>query len=345
MDGLLLASRLLLAAVLAVAAVAKLRDPAGTRGALAGFQVPARYRHPVSVVLPIVEIGIAVLLLPAATAEAAALAAAALLAGFTGGLLSVLARGEEVECNCLGSISRRPVGWPAVLRNVGLLGLAGFVAVGGADEPGPSATAWIGGLGASEAIALGIALALAISCALNLAFSWQLMKQNGRLRAELARLSDAEGAPDEGASLGDPAPKFELPLLGGGRLSLEALLAPGRGATILFSDPRCTACDPLLPAIGRIQGTDAAGPVVMIVDGDPEAVSAKAAEHGIEPVLLADGFELARSYGVPGIPAVVRIGADGVIAERTIGGTDSAELLAGLDPSPSIEIVMAGGRA
>ncbi len=342
MDAVLIAARLILAGVFAFAALAKLRDPAGTREALAAFRVPARLRHPLSLALPVVELAVAVLLVPTGTARAAALAAAVLLVAFTVGLISVLARGEEVECNCLGSISRRPVGRLAVARNVALLALAGLVALASSAPP---AVAWIGGLSSAEAVGVVVALALALACALNFAFAWQLMKQNGRLRAELAGLqAEPPQSAGEAPAPGDPLPAFELPALTGGRLSLAQLLAQGRGATILFSDPGCSACDPLLPAIGRIQRDESVGPVVMIVNGDPEAAGAKAAEHGIDPVLLAEDFDLARSYGVPGIPALVRVGADGRLAERAIGAAESGELLAGIEGVPDLGEVLAGRR-
>ena len=341
MDPALVIARILLATVFAVAAVAKFRDPAGTRAALAGFRLPPRLRHPISLALPAVELALAVMLVPSATAQIAAVGASVLLAGFTIGLASVVARGDEVECNCLGSISRRPVGGLTIIRNVVLLALAGLVATAGA---GPSAIAWIGGLDQTETVGLAVASVLAIACALNFAFAWQLMKQNGRLRAELAEIGPGASAGEEGAALGDPAPPFELPALGGGAISLEQLLGPGRGVTIVFSDAACSACDPLLPTVGRVGRDEAAGPLVMIVNGDEEAARTKAAEHGIDPVLFQDDFALARSYGVPGIPAVIRLAADGSIAGRGVGAVESAALLAELDPAPALGVAVAGGQ-
>lgn len=343
MDALLIVARLLLAAVFAVAAVGKLRDVAGTRRALAGFRVPARLRSPLSLGLPLLELAIAALLVPAPTARIGALAAAVLLLAFTVALISVLVRGEEVECNCLGSVSRRPVSALTVARNVALSAVAGFVALAG---PGASAVSWLDALSTTEAVGLGIAAALAVACAVNFAFSWQLLKQNGRLRVELAAIEGAEAREtDLGAAIGDPAPAFGLASLAGEELSLRGLLEAGRGATVLFSDAACSACDPLLPTIGRLQRDERVGPVVMIVNGDVEAARVKAAEHGIAPVLFQEDFELARSYGVPGIPAVVRIGEDGRIADRGIGAVESAGLLAGLGVGPELGEALLGGGA
>src|SRR5262245_11676744 len=66
MDTALLIARLILAAVFAVAGVAKLLDRDGTREGLEGFGVPARIATPGALILPLVEIAVAVLLLPVA---------------------------------------------------------------------------------------------------------------------------------------------------------------------------------------------------------------------------------------------------------------------------------------
>ncbi|HUO73942.1 MAG TPA: MauE/DoxX family redox-associated membrane protein, partial [Solirubrobacteraceae bacterium] len=61
-------SLLLLACVFGLAGVAKLLDRAGTRQAVQGFGVPPRVVGAVAVVVPLVELAIAALLVPAATA-------------------------------------------------------------------------------------------------------------------------------------------------------------------------------------------------------------------------------------------------------------------------------------
>ena len=324
MDAVLLAARLLLAALFVIAAVGKLADLTGTRAMLARFGVPASLRHPGSIALPLLELIAAVALIPAGTAAAGAVGAALLLTTFTFALARVLARGDEVDCNCFGSAGSRPVTRMTVARNLALLGLALLVVFAGWGDPGPSAVAWIGDLDGTEAIGLAIAAVLAIACALNFAFSWQLMKQNGRLLATIEELRSAD-AGDAGTGLqpGDPVPGFDLAALGGGRLQLDALLQPGAGLTIVFSDPDCAACDPLLPAIGRLQADPSnPRPLVVISQGEIEGIRAKAGEHGLGPVLLQDDFAYAYSLGVGGMPAVVQIAADGTLEAKPALGTE-----------------------
>jgi uncharacterized membrane protein YphA (DoxX/SURF4 family) len=72
--GLLLVLRLMLAAVFAVAAVAKLADPAALRATLVRFGLP-RPLEPAAVLLPAAELAIALALLSARLAWFGSLAA------------------------------------------------------------------------------------------------------------------------------------------------------------------------------------------------------------------------------------------------------------------------------
>src|SRR4051794_40463667 len=99
-DLALIAARLLLAAVFVVAALAKLADRAGSRQTLAEFGVPVVLAAPLGVVLPLVELTVALLLMPVATAWMGALGALALVLVFIAGIGSNLARGRAPTCRC-----------------------------------------------------------------------------------------------------------------------------------------------------------------------------------------------------------------------------------------------------
>jgi uncharacterized membrane protein YphA (DoxX/SURF4 family) len=245
LDEPILIARLALAVVFAVAAIGKLGDLDGSRQTVERFGVPARFARPVGVLIPLAELAIAVgLLIAVATVPWAALAAALLLAVFCAAIVRVLARGEAPECNCFGSLGSAPVGRGTLARNVVLIGVAGFVAVAGWSDGGISAWTWIGDLDAAG----GIAVALAVLMVAHLAFSWQLFRQNGRLLDRVSRLEaghthDAKS----GLPIGEPAPRSVLPDLDGHDVVLDDLLALGRGALLVFTDPACGHCDPLLP--------------------------------------------------------------------------------------------------
>ena len=75
MDAALLVARLLLAAVFAVAGLAKLADREGSERALKVFGLPAPLASPFAILLPVAELAVAVALLPVATAWFGALGA------------------------------------------------------------------------------------------------------------------------------------------------------------------------------------------------------------------------------------------------------------------------------
>lgn len=323
MDVLALIGRFALAAAFVMAALGKLSDRDGSRRAVQRFGVPAAFAGGVGVGLPLVELAIAGGLVVRASAALAAIAAASLLVLFCAGILRLLARGEQPDCHCFGAIGSAPVGRGTLVRNLVLLGLAGFVAVATWNGAGAGISGVVIDPGAA-------ALVLGVVVVLNVAFSWQLFQQNGRL---LERVSDLEAARqrsvDDGDSLavGDPAPAFALPDLDGRTVSLGDLLRGGRGAVLVFTDPACGSCNPLLPALGRIR-QEHETPVAVISRGPWADNHAKAQEHGIAPLLLQEDFEVAERYRVFGLPGAVLVDAAGRIASpRAAGAQAVGELL------------------
>jgi peroxiredoxin len=347
---ILVLSRLLLAAVFATAAVAKLGRRAETESTLGAFGVGLGPRRPLALALPLVELAIAAALLPAASAPYAGVAAFGLLAVFTVVVARVLRRGEQVDCNCFGSFGSSRISRRTLARNLVLLVPAGVVAVAGWSDPGPSVVPWIGDLGATALLAIlgGVALIVA---ALAFALAWQLMRQNGRLLERLDALDGGTGggalapgvAPAQAQVAGKPVPFFTLPDLDGRPVGLADLLAEDRELLLFFSDPGCHACNPVLPAVGRLQREPGAGPLTVVMSlGDAEANRVKASEHGLELVLLQEDFELARALGISGMPGAVLIGRDGRIAAEPAQGTDQvAALLAGFEPIAAAESISA----
>jgi hypothetical protein len=170
-DLALPAARLLLAAVFAAAAAAKLLDRAATRRTLADFGLPARLARPGAVGLPLAEAAVAVLLLPPPTASWGAAAALVLLLVFVLAMARSLARGRRPSCNCFGRQHSTPVGGLTLARNGGLAAVAGWVLLMG---PGASLD--------------GTAL-LILAFGAQAWLSSQLLRQNGRL---LNRIREVE---------------------------------------------------------------------------------------------------------------------------------------------------------
>ena len=342
LDAILLVLRLVLAAVFVIAAVAKLTDREGARRSLVDFGVPAGLAPAVAVGLPIAELLLAAGLVVSATAWVAALGAAVLLAAFSVAVGLALMRGRESDCHCFGRLSAERIGPGTLARNLALLALAGFAAVAGYGNAGTSATAWLGDLSTGARAGPGWRAVLVAGLGLNFAFLYQLFKQNGRLWAEVEQLR--EGA-RLGPAIGDPAPRFALPDLTGAEVELADLLADGRGAMLVFTDPRCSACDALLPLIAGLERDPAADPKpVLISRGPAEQVRAKASGHGVERVLLSgEDFELAQSFGVTGTPGAIVLDRSGRIAGEAVLGTQRVSALLAQGPEePALVLVEAG---
>ena len=161
MGSLLLALRLVLAVVLGTAGAAKLARPAALRETAVQFGLP-RGLAPASIVIPVVEIGIAAMLLPARLAWAGALAALTLLVVFSAAVAAQLARGRRPECNCFGAIHTKPIGVATLARNAVFLGCAAAVVSAGHAAAGPSAVAWAGGPLLTAVV--GLSLLVAAQC-------------------------------------------------------------------------------------------------------------------------------------------------------------------------------------
>lgn len=97
------------------------------------FGVPAGLAGLVSVLLPIAELAIAILLVPELTASMAAAGALLLLAVFVAAIGANLARGRRPECNCFGQLHSAPVGTRTIARNLLLAVLAALMLAGPGD--------------------------------------------------------------------------------------------------------------------------------------------------------------------------------------------------------------------
>jgi peroxiredoxin len=362
-----LLARLALAAVFALAATTKLGRRAETESTLEAFGFPTRLRPPIAAALPAVELAVAITLLPAASAPYAAVAALLLLAAFSLAVARVLARGDQVECNCFGSLGDDRVTGSTLVRDLVLMVPAAFLVAVSWSEAGPSAIAWIGSMSATAVVAALAGLAL-VAGVVGLAFAWQLMRQNGRLLERLEALegtgAGAIGAPAAGVTaasviaarrsqIGKLVPSFSLPDLDGREFTLADLLGPGRGLLLVFGDPGCHACNPVLPEVGRRQRDPGAGPLPVVMSlGDVETNRVKASEHGLDLVLLQKDFDLARSLGVSGMPGAVLVGRDGRVAAEPVDDSDRvAALLAETATAPpsdelasSLQLTMVEGR-
>ena len=121
MSGVGYCAAVAVACVLAWAGVAKWSRPRGTAASFEALGLPAS--SVLARAVPLSELCVAAALLVAP--RVGAVAAVALLAAFTAVLVRALMSGSGVGCACFGSSSARPVSAVELVRNAGLLGLAG----------------------------------------------------------------------------------------------------------------------------------------------------------------------------------------------------------------------------
>jgi len=221
-------ARLALAAVLALAAASKVAAPRSSQAALATFGVPpGRTRWIAWVAVVAAELALATGV--AAGIDAAAWAAAGLLALFAAALAVALGRGRRgAPCACFGSRSR--VGLVGVARNLALA--AAFAAL-----PWLPAVS----LGTEGWLAVGLTVALAGVAGLAVAVL-ALAREIGLLRLQLAPQAALE-IPAEGPPVGEWSSLAErFGLTPGARLALA-----------VFSSPGCRLCRSLEPAVQSLR--------------------------------------------------------------------------------------------
>ena len=339
MDAALLVARLLLAVVFFTAGLAKLADRGGSRNAVAAFGIPGALAGPLALILPLAELVTAVALIPTATARSGALAALVLLSVFVVAISVNLAKGRQPDCHCFGQLHSSPAGWPTLIRNGLLAGVAGFIVWQGWQDGGASAIAWVANLTAGTAAAL---VGGAVVVTVVVLQSWSvlhLLRQYGRLLLRVDSLEAAVGsgyggtaglvpAPPVGLSVGSTAPGFALSGMYGETLTLAALRSSGKPVMLIFAAASCGPCEALMPEIAQWQQTHAnALTIAVISSGAPDAVTAIAREHGIANVLLQPGYEVAESFQYLGTPGAVVVAPDGRIASGVVGGIDAVRSL------------------
>lgn len=349
-DAALLAGRLVLAAVFAVAGASKLVDRKGVGEALAGFGLPPRLASPVGRALPLGELFVAAALVPRTSAWWGALGALGLLLLFTAVVARSLLRGERPDCRCFGQLRAAPVGWLTLVRNGLLALLAAFVLGAGWSAPGPSVIGWLTDVPAADRPAaifgfVAVVLLVAVIAMLVVVLVRQAVVM-ARLNAIEVRLDETTGAPaerpqapepDRGLPVGALAPTFALPDLDGQTRSLASFLAPGRPVLLLFVASDCQPCEALAPKIAGWQRERAESVTMVLVStGSAEDNRAKFRGIGSRAVVLQAGSEVADAYAASWTPAAVLIAPTGRLASPVSYGDSEISGLVAHAGAPTV---------
>jgi peroxiredoxin len=341
MDTLLVAAQLLLAAVFAVAGVAKLLDLNGSRRAVLDFGVPAPAARIIGTALPVAEIATAVGLLFVPTARWAALAALLLLGGFIAGIANAMRKGQAPDCNCFGQLHSAPAGRGTLARNIVLAAVAIFVV---AEGPAPAINDWIAARSAAELVAIGLGIALAVLAAV----AWRLRTENAELRTRPAHEHDHPKPEDferEGLPIGDEAPDFELADVRGERHSLSALLGLGRPVVLFFTSPECGPCGGLLPDLARWQETlSDRATVAVVARGTAQDNAEFFAGHNMINLLVDGDSAVFDAYNIRSTPTAVAITPDRRVALAPAGGLHMPEVVMRIMIRPRLQDGSADGQ-
>jgi thiol-disulfide isomerase/thioredoxin/uncharacterized membrane protein YphA (DoxX/SURF4 family) len=326
-------ARPLLAVVFLLAGIAKLADRGGSRKALTDFGVPVRLASPLGIVLPIVELTVAVILIPSRSAWLGAAGALSLLLAFTIVISINLARGRKPDCHCFGQLHSAPAGWSTLARNAVMACVAGFLVWEGQRNPAPSLVSWLSGLTVPERVTLLGGLLVVAFLAGQAALLLQILRQQGRMllrldafEARLGATGTAVQSPTTfpGLPMGSPAPGFRLSGLDGKTVSLEGLVAESKPVLLLFTNPNCGPCQSLLPEVGRWQREHGAKLTIALVsEGKAAENRAKTAAHGPILVLLQQKREVAEIYQAWATPTAVLVWPDGMIGSPAVQGAEA----------------------
>lgn len=347
MEILLWVARVILAIVFGVAGIAKLMDREGARRALTGFGVSAVLAAPLAWALPIVEILVAVALLPLATAWLGGIGALILLTIFLLGISVNLIKGNAPDCHCFGQLHSEPVSWSVFARNLLLALIAALIAVRGKDNAGLSAVGWLSELRAGEAVSLCLSAVAVALLLLAFVLLRKVLKQQTALLetvsalkktidedyAEIAsveRPMERQDAlpPVEGLPVGAVAPSFTLPTLTGQQVSLADLRARGNAVLLLFVSPGCSPCKTLLPHVRAWQRDYAEHlTIVLLSNGTAKEAQAKLARYEVAPLLLQGESSIADEYQAKWTPAAVLIDRRGRIASPVTSGDEAIRAL------------------
>lgn len=307
--------RIALSAVFGVAGVTKLIDPRGTREAVKNFGSPEPLAPFISIVLPLIELAVAVGLLFTSTSPVSALAALLVLLLFIVAISVNLARGRTHDCHCFGQIYSRPLGWPTLLRNVIFALGAIFVWRQSGSSPGLSLLDTLAQVSSSVWPLLFVVLVLVVGILI------YLQRQPERQASET--LAAPVGLPPNST-----APAFALKAYAGGTTSLAQLLAYGRPLLLIFTNPNCGPCVTLFAEVKEWQQTHREQLTIALISvGTIKENFVNVARNGLGQVLLQEQREVAEKYGAKVTPTAVLVSTEGTIASPLAAGADDIRAL------------------
>lgn len=335
----LLLPPLLLAALLIVSGVAKVRHAEETRNAFSQLRLPRLLTDsPAPRVLPWAEIALALALLvaPAPFAVVVAMVALLLFVAYLAVIVRALGFGYPVTCSCFGRLGLGEVTRRTAVRNVLLVVVAALTVWSATAQDSvvvrlaeASATTWVW-------LAL-VVLTLAVVIA---TFGGS---KGEPLASSLG--TDVESEDDQELDYSrQPLPFAALEDESGRSLPLTSLISEG-AVLLVFVSPGCGPC---VTPIEQIPAWDELlGPVkVRAVVSLPLETALGSVPHLAERILHDPQGTLARIFGV-GTPGAVLLGGDGLLAGGPVQGREAVmdfieDVRAELEEAGALEVLSPG---
>jgi uncharacterized membrane protein YphA (DoxX/SURF4 family) len=353
MDSFLLAARLVLALVLFFAGAMKLASLTASTKALTDLGVPDLLARPIAIVLPPLEIAIALALLSTTLAWWGATATLLLMLIFTAVLGINLARGRTADCHCFGQLSNNATALPALWRNQMLAALALLLMWQGWTNTGPDVFSSLASFTATDRVRLTIGIVLLGVFAARKQLVAALRRRNSSIQGKVpltagtANRSLAAGTPamfrTAGLPVGTVVPNV---ILRRGNHShtvkLHSLFHSGKPRMLIFIDPDCVTCKALLPQINDWSSRYAHDLTITVITRE----NGSTVELDSETVLFQQTLEVADSFTVTGFPSAVIVGPDMLVASRLAFGAEAiSNLITGTVPIASTSTVRQGCAA
>ena len=306
----LLIIRMLLGLVFLATGIAKARTPAANAHAAGLLGVPRALAKPVGYTLAPIEIICGLGLLATATAAWAAAATLILLAMFTAIVLGNLVTGRRPTCGCFGIVSRQPIGWLTVTRNLMLSAVAALLFVQAVKGGSPCRLGCYTGAWPHPVTLLGAGLAIeSVFLVLLAALVVRLVLQAGRVQLRLGALE---------AGTHQRATHADVALNGHGDhpvvpADVAAWLEQVGSGVLIFVAKGCAACDQLLSNVEEHDEYTilfvSTGPTYPVLQKHPVAIDRRAefwhsmhVQFSPTAVLMNhEKGELRRAQGLPDV--------------------------------------------
>lgn len=326
MSVFILILRAIIIAVLLISGIAKIPDRKGSEEAMVGFGVPKPLIPLGALLLPWIEIVLAIGLLFAPTLSWAAFVVTLMFLVFTVAVLRVVLAKENLDCHCFGQLDTGPVSWVTVGRNAGLT-LASILIFWWAQYR-ESTSIW------QELTWLRVGVGLAVI--ILIAMGWVIWKQRQTVQILTERIVELQDLVPAGRT---PKPAVErsfahlaadhtLNMLDGTTVPVTDILTKGKPSLLVFVSSHCRACIAIMPNIGEWQ--QEFGDVMRIAVlgvGMQDELQFLTDEHQLKEVYLAHDGEMQKALEVKATPTSILIDHDGFIRQAPSLGTDAIRRL------------------